>query len=403
MKRILVSNGDASGDLILSKVIEELKKNSAEELEFVGLCGPLSQAQGVKALGRVQDVAVVGAVEVLRNLRKIFGTLTTLGQEIDRCDSLICVDFPDFNLRLATLAKKKGKPVDYIIAPQVWAWRSGRLPQIKNLVRKLYPALPFEEEIFREAGVNAQFLGHPLRDLLPPRARREARQSLEFTDRDFVFCVMPGSRHSEIKRHLPILLKAWELCRKKYRDDGKGFGWKAVLPMAKGWRVEEIKALLGDDEQVNLEALLASGEWKISDNSHRAQMAADFGWITSGTATLEAAYYQLPHILVYKLNALSVFILARLTSYFSRDNAAAGLPNILLGKNVIPELLQNQLTPERLAQETLYLLNDATKLFQMKQELRWIPKKLGEAGATRRIAQDLLHSWNALKSGPATP
>ncbi len=395
MKRILVSTGDASGDLILSKVIAELKAQSKEPLEFVGLCGPHCQAAGVQPLGRVQDVAVVGVVEVLRRLPKIFGTLNLLAHELDRCDSLICVDFPDFNLRLATLAKKKNKPVDYIVAPQVWAWRSGRLPKIKELVRKLYPALPFEEEIFREAGVRAEFLGHPLRDLLPPRNRREARAALGYNDSEFVFCLMPGSRQSEIKRHLPILLAAWAQAKGQLANEGRPFVWQGALPMAAGWKVEDLKALLGEDDQRELESLVASGEWKIFSDSHRVQMAADFGWISSGTATLEAAYYQLPHILLYKLNALSVFILARLTSYFSRDNAAAGLPNILMGKMVIPELLQSQLTAKRLAAETLYLFDDAGKLFKMKQDLRWIPKKLGEAGATKRIASDLLGLWHA--------
>ena len=400
MKRILVSAGDPSGDLILSKVIAELKEQASsrgDSIEFVGLCGPASQALGVKPLANAVDVAVVGLVEVVRNLRKIFGVLNRLSAELTRVDSVLCVDFPDFNLKLAEMAFKKKVPVDFVVAPQLWAWRSGRMPQLKRVLRTLYPALPFEETIFREGGVEARYMGHPIRDLLPPRARREARDQLKVAMDEFLVCVMPGSRRGEIDRHLPLLLEAIRELRvwgdRKFRHL-KVAQWKFVLPMAPGWTEERLLENIGDEHRRFVTDEIKAGRLLLISDSRRALMASDFGWITSGTATLEAAYYQLPHVLVYRLSWISAFLIRQMTSYFSDPNSAAGLPNILLGKKAFPEILQGSLTSRRLVLETLELLSDASRMALLRKDLRWIPGSLGKPGASVRIAQDLaLNLW----------
>ena len=395
MRRVLVSAGDVSGDLILSKVIAHLKELFPEGIEFVGLCGPACQAQGVKPIGESKDVAVVGITEVVRNLPKIFRTLGLLSDQLDSVDSLLCVDFPDFNLKLAKMAHKKKKPVDYIVAPQVWAWRSERVHSMRPLLRRLYPALPFEEEIFREAGIDARFMGHPMRDLLPPRNRRGAREELGLTADDFVIAVLPGSRHSEIRSHASIMMEAWQklLFYRKKRDLRLPRRWRVLMPLAPGWSEEAFLNCLNSRSQEIFKQLKASGEWITIQDSRQAMMAADFGWICSGTATLEAAYYQLPHILVYKLKWLSAFLIRQLTGYFSDPRNAAGLPNILMGKKFIPEILQDDLSPNRLALETLEYLGNGSRIKDMKLNLRWIPKKLGEAGVSLRIAEDLALLW----------
>lgn len=391
-KRILISAGDPSGDQLLSRVIREINVQNPGKYHFVGLAGPMSQREGAEILVSSKDVAVVGLVEVIRNGGKILRALKKLSDELKSCDSLLCVDFPDFNFRLARVAQKLDKPVDYIVAPQVWAWRSGRIATMQKWLRRLYPALPFEEALFREEGVDAKFLGHPIRDALPPRNRHGAREVLKIDESEFVIGILPGSRHSEIRRNLPLMIDAWtEFTKQKAR-----WGFKktprGLLTIAPGWSKEEVYAQVPEKYQKKLNSLL-DGEWALSFQNHASLMAADFAWITSGTASLEAAYYQLPHILVYKLNGVTVMILKSLSNYFRDPDASAGLPNILLQKRVIPELLQHHLSPKRLATETLDLLTDAHRMNILKKQLRWIPKKLGEPGVSSRVASDLLQLW----------
>jgi lipid-A-disaccharide synthase len=392
-KKILVSAGDPSGDQLLAKIIKMIHEKNPGAYEFWGLAGPLSQKEGVKLLVSSKDVAVVGAVEVIKSAGKILKALGILTNALKESDSLICVDFPDFNFRLASVAKKLRKPVDYIVAPQMWAWRSGRVNSMKKWLRRLYPVLSFEEEYFKDRGIDAKFLGHPIRDALPPRNRGGARDTLGLRAEQNVLAVLPGSRRSEIKRNLPLLMEAWELFKKTCPKWGLKTQWTPVLTVAQGWDLEEIKKLLNKKQKLQFEILIAS-EWKLSYHSHATLMASDFGWITSGTASLEAGYYQLPHILLYKVNPLSAMILKSLSSYFSDPNAVAGLPNILLQKKIIPELIQSNLSPRRLAFDTLDLLQDPHRLDIIKKYLRWIPKKLGDHGVSARIADDLLELWS---------
>jgi lipid-A-disaccharide synthase len=394
MKRILVSAGDPSGDLLLSKIIEHVHAQAPGAYEFVGLCGPHCEAQGVKAIAHSHEVAVVGLFEVLKNLRRLFGVLDRLTHELDNVHAVLCVDFPDFNFRLARLAKKKGKPVDWIVAPQVWAWRSGRVVEMKTLLRRLYPVLPFEQSLFREHGIDARYLGHPLRDILPPRSRRNAREMCRLLPDEIAIAVLPGSRQGEIARTLPILVRSWEIFLKQMRRRHDERRFRAVLPLAPGVKREDLNAVLNASDLEKMQAWIHAGDWLLADDAWTVLQAADFGWVTSGTATLEAAYYQLPHVLVYKLNALSAMIIKSMTTYFTSDGGAAGLPNILLEKPVIPELLQGDLSPARLAAETVELLSDGIRMASIRRDLKWIPKKLGEAGSTARIAEDLLGLWS---------
>ena len=398
-RKVLVSAGDPSGDLILARVIREINLEMGENApEFVGLAGPACAAEGVRLIAQSHEVAVVGLWEVLRHLPKIFGVLRRMENELrSGVDSLLCVDFPDFNFRLAELAYRNAVPIDYIVAPQVWAWRRGRLTTLKRLLRRLYVALPFEEELFRDAGVDAVFFGHPVRDLLPPRSRRQARETLGLGPEEFVLCLLPGSRHNEISKNLPLMLQAWR--QRLLSNSGKvSFlnveKWRAVVPLAPGWTEVRVREILDTASLKLLDEGLQTGALKIVSDSRLALMAADFGWITSGTATLEAAYYQLPHILVYKLSRLSAFLIRQVTTYFDTSESFAGLPNILMQKRVIPELLQEDLSAKRLMIETLELLLNPGAMNTMRQNLKWIPKRMGEPGATNRIAKDLISRWH---------
>ena len=395
-RRILVSAGDPSGDLLLSKVIEKLREKAqaaGHELEFVGLAGDRCEAAGVRLLARSEDVAVVGLAEVIGKLKTIFGVLSKLSAELDSCDSVICVDFPDFNFKLAEAAAKKHKPVDYLVAPQMWAWRGGRIEKMRRLVRRVYPVLPFEESFLRQAGVDARYLGHPLRDVLPPRARKSAREVLGVRDDDFLVAILPGSRRSEIKRHLTVLVRAWDQFTREAARRHFPQRFRVQIPLAKGFELDDLRSFLAPRDLEVFESFLAAQEWRINRDSWLTMQAADFGWIASGTATLEAAYYQLPHLLFYRLSWFSARMIDSMTPYFSSEGGMAGLPNILLEKRVIPELLQGDLTPARLSVETLELLGNPIKMTSLKRNLRWIPKKLGEARVSERLADDLWSLW----------
>ena len=393
-KKILVSAGDPSGDLILSRLVREIQeKAGADAPEFFGLAGPNCEAAGVRLIAKSQDVAVVGVTEVLKNLGKILGTLKTMENALAQADGLLCVDFPDFNFKLAARAKKMGKPVDYLVAPQIWAWRHGRISQLKNFVRRLYPILPFEEGFFREAGIDAHYFGHPIRDVLPPKARKSAREDLKIHSDDFLFALLPGSRRSELAKHLPIFVEAWHELRIELSRRRDSRIVRVVLPLAPGLTLEDLKATLTLSQQRKFQTWIDYREWVIDDDSWKTLQAADFGWIASGTASLEAAYYQIPHILVYKLNRLSALLIQR-GSHFSTGLGLAGLPNILLEKSVIPELLQSNLDPKRLRSETVELLYDQGRLQALNRELRWLPKKMGASGVLERIAEDYLKLWS---------
>jgi lipid-A-disaccharide synthase len=393
-KKIVVSAGDPSGDLILAGVLKHLIERHPKGFAFSGLCGPASQALGAKSIANSKDVAVVGIVEVLKNLPKIFRSLKALTDELKGAEALICVDFPDFNLRLAASARRMKIPVYWIVAPQVWAWRGGRLPHFARTVTRLYPALPFEEEIFREAGVETHFLGHPIRDLLPPKSRREAREFFEIDAQTRVFCIMPGSRTGEIARHTPIVAAAWTKFQQLEKRAREVIPTRVLVPLAPGWTKESWLEAIPKSAQEDVQHFLDSGTWTLVDDSRKAMQAADFGWIASGTATLEAALYGLKHVLFYKIHPLTATLLSSLSDYFADRDAPAGLPNILLGRNTIPELLQENLSGDRLAIETFELLRNAHKMDEMTKSLRYLPKRLGEAGATLRIAEDLLKVWN---------
>jgi lipid-A-disaccharide synthase len=396
-RRILVSAGDPSGDLLLSKVVSELlekAKSEGHELEFVGLAGDKCEAAGVKLLARSEQVAVVGLAEVLSRLGTIFGVLKKLTDELERVDSVICVDFPDFNFKLAEAARKKNKAVDYLVAPQMWAWRGERVEKMRRLIRRVYPVLPFEETFLRQAGVDARYLGHPLRDVLPPRARRSARDELGVKEDEFLIALLPGSRRSEMKRHLAILVRAWAHFQRESVRRHFPQRFRVQLPLAKGFDIDSLRSLLRGRDLELFESFLASQQWRLNRDSWLTMQAADFAWIASGTATLEAAYYQLPHLLYYRLSWLSARMIDSLTPYFSSAGGRAGLPNILLEKDVIPELLQDDLTPERLSLETLELLGNPIKMTALKRNLRWIPKKLGEAHVSSRLAEDLWKLWS---------
>jgi lipid-A-disaccharide synthase len=284
---------------------------------------------------------------------------------------LICIDFPDFNLLLARTAYRLGIPVCYFISPQVWAWRRGRVRTIRRLVRKMLVLFPFEEALYRGAGVDVAFVGHPLLDTLAAVPSRErCRERLGIRDEARILGVLPGSRAAEIRRHLPLLLDA----AAKIRAEEPGIG--LVLG-------------LGDTaDRTAVEAVVAEAYVPVQvvqGRTPEVMRAADFLLAVSGTVTLEAAILGTPMLITYRLGLLSYWIARMLIRV-----RFVGLPNLVAGEGIVPELLQDDATPGRLAATALEVLRSPDRTARMREALAEVRRRLGEPGAVDRAAREIL-------------
>lgn len=365
---VAIVAGEASGDQHAAYLIREVKKISPQ-VRFCGIAGPRMRAVGAEALFDSSKLAVVGLVEVLSHFKEIYSALQKMRRFLkeQRPDLLILVDYPEFNLRLAKMAKALGIKVLYYISPQVWAWRRHRVYQIRRLVDMMAVVLPFEVPFYEQAGVPVCFVGHPLQEEVKSHfSRDQAITEFGFDPRCKTVGLLPGSRRSEIKRLLPILLEAGEQI---YSEEP---GVQFLLPLA---------ATL---EETDLAPYLKGCRLplKIIPNRPYDVMAAcDVMVAASGTVTLEAALMGVPLVVIYKIKPLSYWI-GRL---LIRVNHIA-LCNIIAGEGVAPELIQKEASPQQIAEEALRLLRDQAQARVMQQKFRTIKDKLG-AGAQHTIAE----------------
>ena len=362
-KRIMIVSGEASGDLHGASLIEELKalKPALEPaIEFRGMGGAKMRAAGLRGLDS-SELSVVGVAEVLTKLGAIFRALGALKAELlgERFDCLVLIDFPDFNLRLAAVAKKAGIPVVYYISPQVWAWRKGRIKKIARLVDKMLVIFPFEETLYKKAGVDVEYVGHPLaKEAVCPLSKVEARERLSLGSYDTVVTLLPGSRTDEVKRLLIPMTRAAVMVK-------EALGGKLTLVLA---AAESI------DEEM-LDTLLAQAKVKIKlvrDDTYTALRAADAAIVASGTATLETALIGTPMVIVYKVSPVT-YVIGRIMV----DLVDYGLPNIVAGERVVPELLQSEATPENIAKELKGLLMDEDTRAKTARAFELIRERLG--------------------------
>ena len=327
-------------------------------------------AQGVKTLVPASETAVVGLSEVGRKIGNIAKAYFTLSRTLKqfRPSLLILIDFPEFNLRMAAKAKKWSIPVMYYISPQVWAWRSGRVKKIASLVDRIVCILPFEVEFYRQRGISVDYVGHPILDAIPAEIRPEdMRGQLGLADSHPVVGVAPGSRDQEIHNLLPIMLRAMEGLSKRYR------GLSCLLPLAPTIDEKKVKPLL-EDFRVPL---------KICHQSiYEVFSCCDCAMVASGTATLEAAAMEVPMVVAYKVSPLSFFLAKRVVKV---DHIC--LVNLVAGYEVVPELIQDEVTPELLEKHLITMLEDSVARDKMVQALREVKEKLGKGGASRRAAE----------------
>jgi lipid-A-disaccharide synthase len=366
-RKILVSAGEASGDLYASLVVEELRR-SQPDTEFFGCTGPRLRAAGVRTVVDAANLAVVGLVEVVAHIPRIHGEYRKLlaAAEKERPDLAILTDSPDFHLRIARRLHQQGIPVVYLVAPQVWAWRKGRIRQMRRTLRHLLCIFPFEEEFFRREGMAATYIGHPLAGLVGPvLTRDEFFKKHRLAGRRPLVVVLPGSRRGEAARHLPALLDA---AARLYRDHAVNL----ILPASVTTGAGFFRERLGQSPiQV------------IEGESWDAMAHADLALAASGTVTVEAALLGTPMVTFYKVTAMSW-----IAGKFLVNVPFYSMVNLIAGRAVVPELMQGQMTGESLAREAHRLLTDAGARQEMKAGLTAVKDKLAQSGlpAPRRAA-----------------
>lgn len=368
MATYLLSCGEASGDLYAAALTSELARVDPGS-RVLGLGGDQFRDAGGQLLADYRGLAVTGLTEALAVLPRSWRTYRRLARAArdDRPDVFVAIDFPDFNFRLAAAVRRLGIPVVYYICPQVWAWRRSRLRTLKRLVDRALVIFPFEERIYREQGIPVTFVGHPLLDLAratTPRPEFLAGLGLD-TDKPTV-ALLPGSRPNEIQALAPVLAAAMPLIAASVP------GVQFVVARAPGLSPELFAPLVN----------LASGPAIVESQADNVLAASDVALTCSGTATVQAAIHERPMVIMYRLSPLTY----RLGKRFVHVDTY-GMANLVAGERIVPELIQDDLTPERVAAEAISFLTDADKRARTVAAMRLVRHRLGEPGATGRVAR----------------
>ena len=365
----MIVAGEASGDLHGGNLIREMQRIDPD-LIFYGLGGERMKAAGVTLLADAADTAVVGLTEVVFKLGTILQVMHRLKTSLkkERPDLVILIDYPDFNLPLARIARRLGLKVLYYISPQVWAWRKGRIDTIRKSVDRMAVILPFEEQFYREAGVSVTFVGHPLLDEVRKKyTRTEAMKRFGLKSEAITVGLLPGSRQSEVGRLLPEMLKACRILMDKLSP------LQFILPIAGTLDPDFIRDILRQfTVPVNV----------VREEIYDVISVSDVAIVASGTATLETALLEIPMVVVYKVSASSYAIGRR---FIRVDHIS--LVNIIAERTIVPELIQTEANPERIASEVRELIVQGGKAREMKAALAEIRGKLGTPGASQRTAR----------------
>lgn len=362
--QILISAGEASGDMYASRLARALRERTGAQ--FFGMGGPRMAEAGVELLADYHEVAVVGIAEVLHKIPSVVRVQNLLAREaVRRKASLaILVDSPGTHMGVARRLKRHRIPVGYFIGPQIWAWRSGRVRIVRRRVARMVVIFPFEEKFYRDAGVPVDFVGHPLVDTVKPSMTRA-----EFIERHGldpkrpIVALLPGSRKSEVARNFPAILEA---CERLAREMDPARSPQFVHAAAPG---------------IGASAAAAVGLTRVENATYDVLASADCAIVASGTATVETALLGTPMVVVYRVAPLTAFILRRMvhTPFFS-------MVNLIAGRRVVPELMQEAFTPAAVANEVRRLLEDSAVREEMRANLAQIRASLGAGGAIERAA-----------------
>jgi lipid-A-disaccharide synthase len=367
--KVLVVAGEASGDHHAARLVAAIKE-SLPQAEFLGIGGGALTAQGVRILCPASELAVVGLSEVVGRLPAVVRALRNIARALreERPALAILVDFPDFNFWVGRLAKYYRVPVMYYISPQVWAWRTYRVRTIARLVDRMVVIFPFEAGFYHRRGVPVEYVGHPLPETLPALpSRRELLQGWGLDPECLTVALLPGSRASEVRVNLPIMLAGAELLGQSLPE------CQFVLPCASTAPLEVMRSLTA-----NFPGTLSL----VDGQSYPALYAAHLAVVASGTATVEAALAGTPTIIVYRVSPLTFAVGRRLVRV-----EHVGMANLLAGERLFSELLQDDFTPQSLVRETLALIRDRRRLANMGRGLARVIQSLGGPGASRRAAR----------------
>jgi lipid-A-disaccharide synthase len=368
MPKIAIVAGEASGDLLGSHLMRALNAQRSD-LTFIGIAGPKMMREGAKSLFSIEKLSVRGYVEVITHLYDLLKLRRSLFKQLlaERPDIFIGVDAPDFNFWLERKLKKHGIPTIHYVSPSIWAWRGGRMGKIKRAVSHVLALFPFEPALYEKAGVPVTFVGHPLADEIPPRPNKTAaREILKIEKNKQVIAMLPGSRQSEVRQHAELFVKTAQIIAQDNANT------QFLVPLI----TRETRAIF---EQALYKDMTQAIELNILfGHAHDAMEAADVVLVASGTATLEAALLKRPMVITYRMPTLSWWILKRM-NYLPY----VGLPNILAGKFVVPELLQKEATPQKLADAVSALLTDRNHVQVIKDEFTKIHQTLRQDSAKK--------------------
>lgn len=371
MTKIMISAGEASGDIHAGAIAAALKAID-NNIEIFGMGGDCLRKAGGEVLFDIKDHSVMGFIEVIKKLPDIFKLKKDFIKVLEerRPDIFVTIDYPDFNMRIAKIAHKMGIPVLSFIPPSAWVWRKGRAKDVAQFTDKVACIFPFEYDVYKNAGAKAEFVGHPLVDIVKPKmSKSEAEAWAGKEQGKKLVLLMPGSRLMEIEKTLPTLLDAGKLLQQQVSD------LQFIVPRAGTIPLELLEA-----------KIKASGlKVKISEgNNYDLFSIADLAIATSGTVTLEAALCDLGSVIVYKTSPIQFFI-AKLVVKIPN----IGLPNIVAGKTILPELLQDAFNPTNVAKHAKELLSEDRNK-KMHEDLAYVRERLGGSGAVERVARLIL-------------
>jgi lipid-A-disaccharide synthase len=388
--QILISAGEASGELYGAQLIEALRK--AAELRsagrtgvsvstpapaFFGAGGERMRAAGCEIVVDAKDLAVVGITEVINRLPKIYGLFQRLIAEADRRlpGLAVVIDSPAFNWRVAREMHKRGIPVVYYVCPQFWAWRQGRVKLLRKYVNKALVIFPFEEKFYRDRGVDATFVGHPLADLPAPAITREAYAVEHALDpANPWITLMPGSRHKEVRMNLPTILEAaGRLQKDRLRKNGSGDGYEFLLPVARTLEPTFLKKLIETQQAASLHA--GGTGVHLVPEALPALYHSRAGIIASGTATVEAALMGTPFVMVYRVSPIT-YALGRPRIKVPHY----AMVNLIAGTEIVPELVQYRFTAENIVTELGKIIPDGEPRTRMIQGLAGVKAMLKRQG-----------------------
>lgn len=373
-KKLMVIAGEKSGDLHASRIVASLKRLSPS-MEVFGVGGERMARSGAEVLKDITGLAVVGFTEVVKSyfvFRRLFRYLLEVARR-RQPDAVLLVDYPGFNLRLASALKSLGITVIYFVSPQVWAWGRNRIQKMREFIDHMIVVFAFEVPMYEEAGISVTYVGHPLADVLHPSVpREEFREKQGIPSGAKVVALLPGSRVNEVRRHVPLMGKTAERIR------GALEGTEFVLPAASAELAKECRRLLE-------EHCIGAPVRILEDAAYDAVNASDAAIVCSGTATLETGCLGAPLVVVYRVSPLTYLIARRLVTIRN-----IGLINIVAGETLAPEFVQRRARPEAIAGEIVRFLSDSQLRGTIREKLSGVREKLGPPGAPERAARVIL-------------